>query len=643
VADAEVGADSGDVAAPGGDLGVAVDSTTQTVAPMPTIESVAPRVVSAAGGVTVTLTGTGFGADTALELRIGDEPAAELDVEVSDTSLRFVMPSRAPGIWTLRLSTGGWVIDLPAVLFVEAAELQYTGVVIDEAPDSSPSVEVRDALVFDVDRDGDGDLVVATSEGLAVYVNSGSGQLSLQMDKADGLLPARPGGRFDARALFAGDATGDGNPELFVCTNAGRDVWLQSSSGGLIDSPPLPARGGRCVAGAAGRFNEDEALDLVWLVQDDHGGDADATSTTTTTTAVLVLEGDGLGGFVWSEDVSPAKAGDYPIGEATGTGANFIRTTEDAASGSASGRLTYSLGTGGTAVFTLPTPTSTIGPLQLRARSDPPGAFRIRLTAAGAEPVDSAPLQVGANWKKLNVPAGDGPPMATPASVSIVVEGPAAGAIWIDDVVAGAGQAVELIEDFEDREPRFVFPVAEGVKAASGDLDADGRIDLVVGAGETVSVLSSKLGVPWAQLKPVEVGASTGMVLTDAFGDGTMDLALIGSGQDRLWIGDGFGGLSLFEAGGFPIDSSPGHDIVSADVDLDGIADLIIANAGDTDRLYLGGAGGPFYDLTPRLGLDTMASAVVAVGDLDGDHILDVVTLAADATSPPFVRLSRGY
>ncbi|MBN1335415.1 MAG: FG-GAP repeat protein [Deltaproteobacteria bacterium] len=143
------------------------------------------------------------------------------------------------------------------------------------------------------------------------------------------------------------------------------------------------------------------------------------------------------------------------------------------------------------------------------------------------------------------------------------------------------------------------------VSLATGDLDADGNDDLLIGAYGASAAVSIVLG-------PVYGNLSTG----DARGDGDGDALLVGAE-----------------------DSNAGSSVTAGDLDGDGVDDVLVGacrlgggSAPDSGaaRLVLGPVLGT-RDLTAADATLTVASAYaylgeqLATGDLDGDGALDVV------------------
>jgi hypothetical protein len=124
--------------------------------------------------------------------------------------------------------------------------------------------------------------------------------------------------------------------------------------------------------------------------------------------------------------------------------------------------------------------------------------------------------------------------------------------------------------------------------------------------------------------------------------DGTVDLAVADPAGGRVSVLHGDGGHAYSEWHTLPGESGA-RRVLAADLDLDGIDDLIVAGVGDLNgdvlrdhvRVFFGGAD---FELANDVPLDTEAGAggsqdttSLAVLDLDADGWPDVVTGSADA------------
>jgi hypothetical protein len=221
-------------------------------------------------------------------------------------------------------------------------------------------------------------------------------------------------------------------------------------------------------------------------------------------------------------------------------------------------------------------------------------------------------------------------------------------------VVSGRDGAL-LLERFGERAGEGF-----GATVAAGDLDGDGRCELVVGAegissfyGASVRVFGADgarryaLGLPADGLKLEWRALAGGPALAiagDVDRDGDVDLA-VGSGYDdrsgphrgAVRIFDGPTGALLFERSGGADGDRFGTALAAlGDVDADGDAELAVsafpeqvrgadlAGAGYVEVLGVGRAA-PLLRLSPKGATDTFGLSLSALDDLDGDGARELV------------------
>jgi len=166
---------------------------------------------------------------------------------------------------------------------------------------------------------------------------------------------------------------------------------------------------------------------------------------------------------------------------------------------------------------------------------------------------------------------------------------------------------------------------------AIGDVNGDGRLDLVV-ADYTIGKVSVFLGngaggFTAATGSPLTVGTNPGsVVLADINGDGQLDIVTANAGSNNVTVllGDGAGGFTAATGSPFSMGSAP-YSVVAADVNGDGLPDLITANNGGNNvsvRLANGSGG---FNAATSVPVGT-GPYTVAVGDVDGDGKIDIVT-----------------
>jgi hypothetical protein len=130
----------------------------------------------------------------------------------------------------------------------------------------------------------------------------------------------------------------------------------------------------------------------------------------------------------------------------------------------------------------------------------------------------------------------------------------------------------------------------------------------------------------------------------DLDGDGFLDLVTINDGPnftEHLLRGDGRGGFVDATAELWPSQANmPGDDnvIVYLDAESDGDADFVIGALDVADRLLVNdGTGKLSLELPVFSGPATPGTLGMAMADLDGDHLIDVVQAQGEAAVPETV------
>jgi hypothetical protein len=238
----------------------------------------------------------------------------------------------------------------------------------------------------------------------------------------------------------------------------------------------------------------------------------------------------------------------------------------------------------------------------------------------------------------------DAPIQAVGLQLTRVAGGPESGDLRLDDVEILHGEhGAVVVEDFEVRAARFGW-LDRFSALTAGDLDGDGLPDLALTASvsatsEFVRILRSAptpssdgpvaLGFDRvaSEALPAPVLPCSFAAILDLESDADQDLFLLYADQDRALVGDG--ALHFFDDTEtlIPVDRVDGLHAAVADLDLDGRHDLVIANHGAANRLYVNEPNGRLRDETPALGLGQAPSRLVLVFDASGDGVPDVLVV----------------
>jgi hypothetical protein len=228
-------------------------------------------------------------------------------------------------------------------------------------------------------------------------------------------------------------------------------------------------------------------------------------------------------------------------------------------------------------------------------------------------------LAVGPDGKPVCVSAGNAPTGLSVADLN--------GDGKLDLLVSNAQGDVLALYGNGDGTFRPYVRVARHVGLAVKDDQADGRPEFILAdqAHDRVTVQYNDPGLSFLQGRTDGILSPNAVKLADLNGDGLPDLIVANGGGNDVLVypglpGGGFGPAQTFSTGTNPV------GITVADLNGDGIPDLVVANEGSNDITILYGQGrGASWTLTPgpRLAAGEGPVATV-VNDADHDDVPDI-------------------
>jgi hypothetical protein len=188
-------------------------------------------------------------------------------------------------------------------------------------------------------------------------------------------------------------------------------------------------------------------------------------------------------------------------------------------------------------------------------------------------------------------------------------------------------------------------PVYLGGEIHVGDMNNDGLNDIVLQSGELQLAVIKQTTPGTFSATPDYYTVQTSywplfrsFALGDLNGDGLTDIVVADPGSMpilNIFYQNSGGTLDRYTSTAFTVDSNSQDEVDIADLDGDGLNDIIILNDGNTVNIYYQAAAHTFYNgityVLPTLGSGgTSVHQALTVGDVTGDGLKDVVTSWSD-------------
>ena len=184
---------------------------------------------------------------------------------------------------------------------------------------------------------------------------------------------------------------------------------------------------------------------------------------------------------------------------------------------------------------------------------------------------------------------------------------------------------------------------------AIGDVNSDGFPDLVVGNFREHNTLLLNQGdgtfkEAIGAIPGNNITQTTAIAVADFDGDGLLDLIVGNYGQpDELLLNIGDGSFfRSFITGATPQVATLTQTVAVADVNADGLVDILIGNELQINQLLLNKGNGLFEEVIGALSNESFNTSVIIVADVDGDQLVDLIIGNYGVEEPNQLLLNQG-
>ena len=536
-----------------------------------------------------------FNLDGKVDLAVSNADSDNVSILLGNGNGGFTQPVGSPvgaGDFPISVAAGDFDLDGTPDLAVASANSHNITILSGDggggfvqalgSPVSLPSAPISVA-VGDFNLDGKPDLAAATSPNhVTILMGNGVGGF---VEPAGSPLGAGAG----PFSVAVGDFNLDGKPDLAIANQDSNSVTIQlntcdafpCSGVGFMQPAGSPVGAGSSpVSEAVGDFNLDGKSDLAVV---------------NFPNTLTILLGNGSGGFIQSNG-SPIGVGTFPSSVAVGD-INLDGKPDLIVANEASNDVTILLGDGsggftqpadspisaGNAPFSVAVGDFNLdGKLDLAVADDASNNVTILLGNGLGGFAQSAGSPFAAGIAPVSIAVGDFNRDGKPDL--------AVGNNFLGNVTIllgdGSGAFTQAVGSPISAEP-------DTYSVVSGDFNRDGRSDLAVvnrnSNNVTILLGNGSGGFAQATGSPVSVGSIPDSLVVGDFNlDGKADLAVANFGSNNVTIlmGDGSGGFT--NSVGSPVNAASNpYSVVAGDFNRDGKPDLAVANHGSNNATIL--------------------------------------------------------
>ena len=494
---------------------------------------------------------------------------------------------------------------------------------------------LKGLVLADLDQNGTIDLVERTDQSVVTALGLGDGTFSTPVVYPLGFTQSISGA-----TLLTTDANGDTHPDVVtIGTNNQLSVLLANSDGTLQD--PLTSPVGFYFGGQidSGDLDGDGKPDLVFPSPD----------------GLYIKHGNGDGTFTSESSIEYFQTMGALVADLTGDGHPDV-----VASASASGSEVRLYVNNGDGTFQAPQVYGLVAFGQALAAADFDSDGRLDVVVgqqtlpsqggfvsvfpgtSSAGLLDSS-FQGDVTGPSRSWFVGTTGDFNNDGILDFVAEGTALDVGWLVWLAAADGTLTQ--------EPGIAM---NGSWTAAGDLDADGKLDLLIGYGGNVSWLRGNGDGTLQNPVTTAVTSADRITVADVNHDGKLDvIGTTGAGTGTVSVALGNGNGTFATPSTYPVGATP-RSPITVDLDHDGNLDLVIPNEDAGSVSILKGVGDGTFVAAPTVTVGGQPISLTS-GDFDGDGNIDLavnnvltkqITVlhgAGDTTFPVATLLDAGF